>query len=164
MNSIFHRTSIRKYTNRHVEDEKIEKILRAAMAAPSAANQQPWRFYVVKNKDLIQKLSQVHIYSGPCETADVCFIIAYTTNVQMPQYVQIDCAIAAENMLLEIDTLGLGGLIMGICPEQDRMEKIKELLQLPDDLTAFAIISCGYPNQENQWKDRYDENKIIFVN
>ena len=55
MADLFHRVSIRKYQDRPVEREKIVEILRAAMAAPSAKNQQPWEFYVVTNKDLIQK-------------------------------------------------------------------------------------------------------------
>ena len=58
MNEIFHRTSIRKYQNKSVEDDKIEKILQAAMAAPSAGNQQPWEFYVIKDKTTLDKLSK----------------------------------------------------------------------------------------------------------
>ena len=57
MDSIFHRVSIRKFQDKPVEPKKIEKLLRAAMAAPSAGNQQPWEFYVVTNRDLIQKLA-----------------------------------------------------------------------------------------------------------
>lgn len=58
MNEIFHRTSIRKYQNKSVEDDKIEKMLQAVMAAPSAGNQQPWEFYVVKDKTTLEKLSK----------------------------------------------------------------------------------------------------------
>ena len=57
MNSIFHRVSIRKYKSQQVEPDKIEQMLRAAMAAPSACNQQPWEFYVVTDKDVIAQLS-----------------------------------------------------------------------------------------------------------
>ena len=56
MSAIFERTSVRKYQNKEVEAEKIDAILRAAMAAPSAANQQPWEFYVVKNKETLAAL------------------------------------------------------------------------------------------------------------
>lgn len=57
MNAIFHRVSIRKYQDRPVEQEKITLMLRAAMAAPSACNQQPWEFYVVTDKEKIAELS-----------------------------------------------------------------------------------------------------------
>ena len=65
MDSIFHRVSIRKFQDKTVEPEKIEKLLRAAMAAPSAGNQQPWEFYVVTNRDLIQKLAATPIQAAP---------------------------------------------------------------------------------------------------
>ena len=69
MNSIFHRISVRKYQDRPVEKEKIEKILRAAMQAPSATNQQPWEFYVVTDKKKLEALSQVHPYAGMTKDA-----------------------------------------------------------------------------------------------
>lgn len=77
MNSIFHRVSIRKFQDKPVEPEKIETLLRAAMAAPSARNQQPWEFYVVTNKDLIQKLSTVSPYAGCAKDAPVLIVSAY---------------------------------------------------------------------------------------
>ena len=56
MSAIFHRVSIRKYQDKPIEENKIEQMLRAAMAAPSACNQQPWEYYVVTNKEKIQEL------------------------------------------------------------------------------------------------------------
>ena len=67
MESIYHRVSIRKFQDRPVEKEKIDAILRAAMQAPSAVNQQPWEFYVVTNRDKIQSLSRSQPYAGPLQ-------------------------------------------------------------------------------------------------
>lgn len=74
MNEIFHRTSIRKYQNKSVEDDKIEKILQAAMAAPSAGNQQPWEFYVIKDKTTLDKLSKTSPYASCCASAPLAFV------------------------------------------------------------------------------------------
>ncbi len=63
MNSIFHRTSIRTYQDKKVEAEKTEKMLQAAMAAPSAGNQQPWEYYVVTNADKLKELAQTSPYA-----------------------------------------------------------------------------------------------------
>ena len=71
MDAIFHRTSIRKYQEIPVEPEKIETLLRAAMAAPSACNQQPWEFYVVRNKEKIKELSEASPYAGCAKGAPV---------------------------------------------------------------------------------------------
>lgn len=113
MNSIFHRVSIRKFQDKPVEPEKIETLLRAAMAAPSARNQQPWEFYVVTNKDLIQKLSTVSPYAGCAKDAPVLIVSAYREDAISPAYAQIDLSIANENIWLEADALGLGGVWLG---------------------------------------------------
>lgn len=74
INEIFHRTSIRKYQNKSVENDKIEKILQAAMAAPSAGNQQPWEFYVVKDKTTLDKLSKINPYASCLQELVHCFL------------------------------------------------------------------------------------------
>ena len=88
MDSIFHRVSIRKFQDKPVEPEKIEKLLRAAMAAPSAGNQQPWEFYVVINRDLIQKLAATSPYTGCAKNAPVLIVSAYREDVIFPMYGQ----------------------------------------------------------------------------
>ena len=90
MNEIFHRTSIRKYLSKPVEDEKIEKLLQAAMAAPSAGNQQPWEFYVVKDKATLKKLSKTSPYATCCAFAPVAFVACYRIHCTMPDHPQQD--------------------------------------------------------------------------
>ena len=114
MDAIFHRTSIRKYQETPVEAEKIETLLRAAMAAPSACNQQPWEFYVVRNKEKIKELSEASPYAGCAKGAPVVFVPCYRKNCQVPMYAEIDLSAAVENLLLEADSLGLGAVWMGI--------------------------------------------------
>jgi len=111
MNSIFHRISVRKYEDRPIEKEKIMEILRAGMQAPSACNQQPWEFYVVTDKEKIQKLSKVTPYTGCATGAPVVIVPVYRTEgLVAPSFAQIDMAIAQENIWLETDAQGLGGV------------------------------------------------------
>lgn len=114
MDAIFHRTSIRKYQETPVEAEKIETLLRAAMAAPSACNQQPWEFYVVRNKEKIKELSEASPYAGCAKGAPVVFVPCYRKNCQVPMYAEIDLSAAVENLLLEADSLGLGAVWMAL--------------------------------------------------
>ena len=86
MNSIFHRISVRKYEDRPVEKEKIMEILRAGMQAPSACNQQPWEFYVVTDKEKIQKLSKVTPYTGCAAGAPVVIVPVYHTEVHYSRF------------------------------------------------------------------------------
>ena len=124
MNSIYTRVSIRKYQDRPVEKEKTEAILRAAMQAPSAGNQQPWEFYVVTN---------------------------------------IDLSIAMENLWLETDAQGLGGVWLGIAPHEERMLAVEKILSIPDNLRAFAIFPYGYPAEERKQQNRFEESRIHYM-
>ena len=163
MNSIFHRVSIRKFQDKPVEPEKIESLLRAAMAAPSARNQQPWEFYVVTNKDLIQKLSTVSPYAGCAKDAPVLIVSAYREDAISPAYAQIDLSIANENIWLETDALGLGGVWFGIAPNEENMEKVRVLLGLPEEVHVFALFALGYPAEHREQQDRFKPERIHFI-
>lgn len=107
MNNIYTRVSIRKYQDRPVEKEKTEAILKEAMQAPSAANQQPWEFYVVINKQKLEVLSKVSPYAGMTRNAPAAIVSVYRKNCNIPAYAEIDMSIAMENLWLETDAQGL---------------------------------------------------------
>ena len=110
MEEIYHRVSVRKFLDKEVKDEDIIQILKAGMQAPSACNQQPWEFYVVKDRKIIEELSNATPYASPCKGASVVIVPIYKTeNLMAPMYAPIDLSIALENMWLETDSLGLGG-------------------------------------------------------
>lgn len=163
MSSIFHRTSIRKYEEKEVDDAKIREMLRAAMAAPSAGNQQPWEFYVVKEKETLKRLADTSPYAGCAAKAPFAFVACYRKYCQMPEYAQIDMSAAVENILLKADELGLGAVWLGISPLQERMDAVKKVLNMPETLEAFAIIPCGYPAEEKMQQDRYDESRVHYA-
>lgn len=159
--AIFTRRSIRKYQDRPVEEEKIEKLLRAAMAAPSAMNQQPWEFYVVKNKEKIRELGDATPHSRCVSGAPLAIVVCQKTGPKpSPAFADVDCAIATENMLLMATELGLGTVWIGTCPVESRVEKVGEILSLPEGLKAFALIGVGYPAEEKGPVDRYDEKRV----
>jgi len=164
MDAIFHRVSIRKYQDRPVEREKIERILRAGMQAPSTGNQQPWEFYVVTRRETIQALSKSQPYAGCAAGAPVAIVPVYRNEgLWLPEYAQIDMAIAQENMWLETDALGLGGVWLGVAPQRDRMDLVAEILGLPANLTAFSIFALGYPAEQRAQQDRFDVSRIHYI-
>ena len=164
MNEIFTRVSIRKYEDRPVEPEKIEALLRAAMAAPSTGNQQPWEFYVVTDRATIEQLSKVHQYAGAAAGAPVVIVPCYMTeDIWVPEWAQIDLAIATENLWLEATSQGLGGVWMGIAPQEDRIEAVDKILGLPENLHAFALFPCGYPAENRKQEDRYKPERVHYI-
>lgn len=164
MKEIFERVSIRKYQDKPVEKEKMEQILKAAMAAPSAGNQQPWEFYVVTDKEKIKALSECSPYSGCAKDAPAVLVPCYRTEgLMFPEFDTIDLAIATENAWLEIDSLGLGGVWLAIAPVVDRMEKADTVLGIGDKLHAYALLPFGYPAEKRTQQDRYDESRVHWV-
>ena len=164
MNSIFHRISVRKYQNRDVEQEKIELMLKAAMAAPSACNQQPWEFYVVTNPEKIKALSKATPYAGCAANAPVVIVPVYRKEgLIAPDFAQIDLSIAQENMWLETDAQGLGGVWIGIAPMKELMEEVHKLLELPKEVAVFSLFALGYPAESRAQEDRFHPERIHFL-
>lgn len=164
--AIAKRASVRKYTDEPVTDDEIRAMLRAAMAAPSGGNQQPWEFYVVRDVDMLAQLAEVTQYSKPAAGA-ACAIVPCmrTEGLRFPELAVQDVSAAVENMLLEAVDLGLGTVWMGIAPGVEDMVAVATIVGAPADLEPFAIIACGHPEAESTPKgvDRYDEERVHWL-
>lgn len=163
MDEIWNRVSVRRFEKRPVEKEKIEKVLRAAMQAPSAGDEEAWRFYVIEDKELLKKLARVSPYASPAAMAPAVLAVSYDRKaLRFPEFGEIDCAIASENVLLELESLGLGGVMLGIAPIRERMDAVHSLLQLPEEEEAFTLIPFGYPLGKGSSRDRFDSQKVHY--
>lgn len=165
MNAIFKRRSIRKYKDQPVEKEKIEKLLRAAMQAPSAGNQQPWEFIVIQDKEKLKKLSLMSPYSNLIGAAPVAFVLlANEEKMKFPENWQQDMGAATENILLEAVDLELGTVWLGVTPLEDRTNYVKEMFGLKENLRPYCVIALGYPadGEENKFIDRYDKTRVHY--
>lgn len=163
MNAIFHRVSIRKFLPDEVPQETLTLLLRAAMAAPSAGNQQPWEFYVVKDRAVIQRLSEATPYTLCAAQAPVAIVACMRTGCLSDAHRLLDMSAATENLLLEADALGLGACWMGIAPNPQWMQNVRSVLALPQNLEAFALIPCGIPAEERAQQDRFEPERIHYV-
>lgn len=117
---------------------------------------------MVTNKEKIEQLSMSSPYSGCAKGAAVVFVACYQTECMRPEYAQIDMSASVENLLLEIDNQGLGAVWIGIAPIKERMEKVAKIMEMPESLTAFALIACGYPAEERPQQDRYEEERVHY--
>jgi len=163
MDIIYQRRSIRKYSDRPVEKEKIVEIIRAGMAAPSSENQQPWFFMVIDDKEVLHKIPEF-IWCAPVLKKSPCAILvcadkSYAKEPEEFWWVQ-DCAAATQNMLLEIEHQGLGGVWIGVHPDKQFVDGMKHLLDLPEEVVPFAIISLGYKGKEKEPTDRYYKERV----
>ena len=163
MNLIFSRASVRTFDGRKVEPEKVELLLRAAMAAPSACNQQPWEFVVAAGQDTLAKLAECSPYAGCLRQAPLGIAVCMRTEgLRAPDYTQIDASAATENLLLEAVDLGLGAVWLGIAPGRERMEAVRQVLGLPETIQPFCLVACGYPDKPVVPAGRYDAARVHY--
>jgi len=157
------RRSIREYQDKDVEDEKILKILKAGMQAPSACNQQAWEFIIIEKEDDKKVISQMHKFAKPAALASkLIVVLGNLDNAKISSMIQQDLGACCENILLQATYEGLGGVWLGFYPIEDRTIKLKEYLNIPDYCIPFAVICIGYPLNEGKSILRYDESKIHF--
>lgn len=161
MNSILKRRSIRKYLNDSIPDGAIRQILEAAMCAPSAGNQRPWHFVVVKEKSLLEKLSGTSPYSGMLKNAPLCILVCGDLKLEIHKsfWVQ-DCSAATENILLEAVEKGLGAVWLGVYPLDERIVFVRNVFSFPENIVPFALIPMGYPAETKETKSRFDESRV----
>ena len=150
------RRSVRQFQERPVPDELIEKLLRAAMNAPSARNGQPWQFVVITDRQILRQASTINPYAKMAAGAPLAILICADTRLEKSSgYWPVDCAAAAQNMLLAAHGLGLGAVWTGVWPRQERMDGFRRLFSLPEPVIAHCMIVVGFAAEQPQPEDRY---------
>jgi len=161
MDAILLRRSIRKYTSKPVPEGVVRDILKAAMSAPSAGDERPWEFIVIRDKNILEELMKVHPYAQMLNETSVAIVVCghVKTEVYSDFWVQ-GCAAATENILIEATAKGLGCVWLGIYPMQDRVSGIKKLLGIPEDVMPLALVPLGYPAEKKKAENRFDVCRI----
>lgn len=165
LDNILARTSIRSYQDRPVEQDKIEKLLRAGMAAPSAVDKRPWHFIVVTDKQVLEGLAQANPNAGMAARAPLAIVVCGDKTkalTRVPDYWVQDASAATENILLAAQGMGLGAVWTGTYPVTDRVEKVAAVLNLPEHIIPFCTIVIGYPEKYQAPKDKWDEGNISY--
>ncbi|MFD3156800.1 nitroreductase family protein [Haloimpatiens sp. FM7330] len=163
MVEILNRKSIRKYKDIKVSEEIVEELLRAGMQAPSAGNEQPWEFIVLRDKAIMKKITEVHPYSKMLLNTDVAIVVCGDKSKELFKgfWVQ-DCSAAVENILLAVEGKGLGAVWLGVYPLKDRVDALKDLLNLPKSVIPLSIIPIGYPDEQREAVNRFDKTRIHY--
>jgi nitroreductase len=161
MDTILTRRSIRKYKKKTISDEILQKLLQAAFSAPSAGNQQPWHFVILDDRKILNVIHTFHPSARMITEADKAILVCGDLNLEkFKGYWMIDCAAAAENILLAAHSLGIGACWLGIYPRDGRVAGMRKLLQLPINIIPFALISLGYPAEIKAKEERYNKTRI----
>ncbi|QQY78813.1 nitroreductase [Keratinibaculum paraultunense] len=160
LSAIKDRRSIRKYSDKPVEEEKLLKVLEAARLAPSARNEQNWKFIVVKDPETKEKLTEAIGQSFVGEAPIILVSCGTETKSVMrggqPRYT-VDLSIATAYMILEAYEQGLGTCWLGSYDE----DKVKKVLGIPEDVRVVAITPLGYPAESPAPRPRKELDEIV---
>ncbi len=160
---VFSRRSIRKYQNKTVPDEMIADLLEAAMAAPSAVARDPWHFIVVRNRETLNKITDILPNGKMLRQAPVAFIVCgdiNKANLQEESYLLQDLSAAVENILIAANTLGLGTCWLGVHPREERLSGIRQVFALPDQIIPMCGIAIGWPAEQPEARTRYKQERV----
>ncbi len=158
---ILSRRSIRKFTGEDIPEADVKTMLEAAMAAPSACNQQPWHFVITKRKETHDKINEIQPYTGMLKKAALGITVCADPELQTcPGFWQQDCSAAIENILLAVHAMGYGATWCGLYPNDDIVYKIRELLELPKTVFPLGVIAIGVPDEEKPPSGRYKEDRV----
>lgn len=155
------RRAVRDYKPDPVSDEQVETILKAAMHAPSACNQQPWHFIVVDQREKLDAIAGVHPYAQMLKQAPLAIVVCGDLTLETcPGNWAIDCSAAMENLLLAAHAVGLGSVWVGIHPREERVNDFRQLLGLPSFVTPLCIAAIGYAKEPLLTVDRFKPERI----
>jgi nitroreductase len=166
LENIFARTSVRSFKkDQPISKDDLTQIVKAGMAAPSGMNLQPWQFVVVTERAGLDKLAENLPYAKMLLTATAAIIVCGDMDVRSKGedgycFWMEDCSAATENILLAAESMGLGGVWTAAYPYEERMSWVNECIALPANVKPLCVIPLGYPDGEQQPKDKWNEQKL----
>ena len=162
MEWIMNRRSTRKFQDKPVEEEKVERLLRAAMQSPTGHDAQDWEFLVITREETRQKVSEMSPFTVCAKNAPLVIVTLANLQRAVPDEPLWKCDMGAvcQTILLEAEYLGLGGTWLACYPHEGRMAYLKELFALPDHVVPYSVMALGYKQYVKNPVDRFDPEKV----
>lgn len=159
------RRSIRKYkSDIPVTREQLDRMLRAAMVAPSACNSRPWEFVAVTKREVLDEIARIHPYAKMCTTATAAIIVVAIPQEGMPEgYYPQDCGAATHAILLEAAEMSLGTCWCGVYPRDERIVEMRKLFDIPESKIPFCVIAVGVPDESPAQRGFFEEGKVTYI-
>ena len=164
--NIMTRVSVREFTGEKISEAQLDTLLRAAMAAPSAINKQPWAFIVVTDDAKIAALGEALPYSRcsnkPAVAIIPCGDLSKAIEGEMANFWINDVSAATENLLLAAHAMGLGAVWAGLHPDMNRAKMVQEMLGLPEHIIPLCVVPVGVPAEQPEIKDKFKPENIHY--
>ncbi len=163
MEFILSRRSIRKFKSEKVPEHILREILKAAMSAPSAGNQQPWHFILIRERRILDEIPKFHQYSDSIREANCAILVCGDLMLEKHKGYWIqDCSAATQNILIAAQVKGLGSCWLGVYPREFRIKGFRDLFKLPENIIPFSVVPIGYPAETKAKINRYKEDRVHY--
>ena len=149
------RRSIRKYQDRQIPDDLMNRIFEAGRLAPSAANRQPWAVIAVRDAETKKSAAKA---CNECDYVAKCDVLLVCFGDPRDRWYEIDAAVALENMALTAWDNGIGSCFIGYFSE----DYLKSLLHIPPDMKVVACLTLGYPDESPAARPRKSIEDLVF--
>lgn len=161
LEAIVTRRSIRKFKPGPISDKTVDALLEAAMNAPSAGNEQPWRFVVIDDRKILDEVPKIHPHTAMLKDATLAVLVCGDTSLEKYKgfWVQ-DCSAATQNLLLAAHAMGLGAVWTGFYPIEERVVGMRRLLGLPEHVVPLALVPIGHPDQTAGREERFRRDRV----
>ena len=161
LDAILTRRSVRSYNNKNIGNELINILLKTGFSAPSAGNQQPWHFIIIKDRETLDKITEILPNGQMLKKANCAIFICGDLSVEKYKgYWILDCSAATENILISARSLGLGSCWLGVYPREERIKNLKLLFNLPDHIIPFSVLSLGFTDEMQEESDRFNDERV----
>ena len=161
IDNLVSRRTIRQFDGRPVEEEALQTILKAAMAAPTAFDARPWHFVLVDDPAVMATLSK---RMGGCEmceqTPNGILVCADPSTEKLPGIWIQDCSACVQNIQLAVHALGLATVWLAIYLVEERIQAVREIMNIPSTLIPFALLPVGYPNELPDQRERFLPERV----
>ena len=159
--AIFQRRSIRNFEDKKIPEDIVNEILKAAMYAPSAMNQQPWQFIVMDDRKLLDEIPKFHPYSAMCKTAPMAILVCADLSLEKSKdNWTLDCAAATQNLMLAAFAKNIGSVWVGVYFDDNLIKGFQKLLNLSKNIIPISLIPIGYHKNETKEIDRFKKDRI----
>ncbi len=160
---IFKRRSVRKYERKAVPDAILHDLFEAAMAAPSAVAKDPWHFLLIRDRETLDSIVKILPHGQMLRQAPVAIIVCGDINRAHGNeisYMLQDLSAAVENILLAATALGVGSCWLGMHPRQERVDNIRNLFSLPENIIPMCGIALGWPAENPEPRTRFNPERV----
>lgn len=161
IDAVLSRRSIRRFTTQPLTADELRTLLEAAMAAPSAGNEQPWQFIVLTERAALEAIHRIHPYSDMLLEAPAAIVVCGDMRLDKHggYWVQ-DCSAATQNVLIAANALELGAVWLGVYPREDRVRDFQQALTLPEQVIPMSLVAIGHPAEHLPPAQRYNPERV----